>query len=262
MSRLTPILERKRAEVVAAKAEVQIGELESRLAGLPACRPLAAALSARGGPTRLIAEIKRASPSAGVIDGAVDAADLAGTYAAHGASAISVLTDAAGFGGSLDDLRAVRDRVDLPVLRKDFVVDPYQLVEARVAGADGVLLIVAALAVGELHELHDAASALGLEVLVEAHDPREVELAVGTVGCRLLGLNSRDLATFEVDLSIVERLAALVGPEVAVVAESGIHSSGDIARLRRSGIANFLVGEALVRADEPGAMLAALLAVQ
>ena len=262
MSRLASIVERKRAEVAAAKKALPVGGLESRLAGLAACRPLAAALSVPGGPTRVIGEIKRASPSVGVIDHDLDAADLAGSYAAHGASAISVLTDTVGFGGTLEDLRAVRRNVDVPVLRKDFIVDPYQLVEARVAGADAVLLIVAALAAEELADLHDAARALGLEALVEAHDEHEVELALGVGGCRLIGLNSRDLATFEVDLATVERLSPLVGPGVAVVAESGIHTAADVARLRRVGIANFLVGEALVRARDPGALLGEFLGVR
>jgi indole-3-glycerol phosphate synthase len=262
VSRLASIVERKRAEVAAAKEELPVGGIESRLAGLAACRPLAATLSDPGGPTCVIGEIKRASPSAGVIDDDLDAAALAGSFADHGASAISVLTDTVGFGGTLEDLRAVRRRVDVPVLRKDFIVDPYQLVEARLAGADAVLLIAAALPAGELADLHDAARALGLEALVEAHDEDEVELALGIGGCRLIGLNSRDLATFEVDLATVERLSPLVGPGVAVVAESGIHTAADVARLRRVGIANFLVGEALVRAPDPGALLGEFLGVR
>jgi indole-3-glycerol phosphate synthase len=258
MSRLASIVERKRAEIDTAKSRVPIGALESVLEGLAPCRALAASLSVTGGPTRIIAEIKRASPSAGVIGQDVDVVALSRLYRDHGASAISVLTDAVGFGGSLDDLRDVRAEVNLPVLRKDFIIDRYQLVEARCAGADAVLLIVAALPPSTLRQLHDAALAVGLEVLVEAHDEVEVEIALGLEGCRLVGLNSRNLATFEIDLANVERLLPKVGTGVVVVAESGIQSVGDVARLRGCGFANFLVGEALVRSQDPGALLAGL----
>jgi len=261
VNRLSSIVERKSVEVAVAKLHAPIDSLESALAGLPPCYDLTGSLSQPGGPTRVIAEIKRASPAAGVIDGDADAAELSRTYRDHGASAISVLTDSVGFAGSLDDLAAARRQADVPLLRKDFLIDSYQLVEARCAGADAVLLIVAALSVGKLHELHAAAVDLGLEVLVEAHDEAEVEVALGIADCRLVGLNSRNLGTLEVDLAVVERLAPMVGPEVAVVAESGIRSPADIARLRASGLANFLVGEALVRSSDPGALLTELLGV-
>jgi indole-3-glycerol phosphate synthase len=262
MNRLSSIVERKRVEVAATRQRVPVDELQSGLDGLPPCRTLVGRLSAAGGPTRVIAEIKRASPTAGVIDGEADVAGLSRAYREHGASAISVLTDTVGFGGSLDDLAVARHAVDVPLLRKDFVIDRYQLLEARCAGADAVLLIVAALAVGELRELHAAALDLGLEVLVETHDATEVAVARGIEGCRLIGLNSRNLATFEVDLATVERLAPTVGPGIAVVAESGICAPADVARLRASGLANFLVGEALVRSADPGALLAELLGVR
>ncbi len=262
MNRLLSIVERKRVEVATAKLHVPQGELESVLAELPACRALAGTLSVSGGPIRVIAEIKRASPSAGVIGRDMDVATLSRAYQDHGASAISILTDAVGFGGSLDDLRAARAQVDLPLLRKDFIIDSYQLVESRCAGADAVLLIVAALPVGKLRDLHAAALALGLEVLVEAHDETELESALRVENCRLIGLNSRNLATFDVDLATAERLGPLVGPEVVVVAESGIRSAADVARLRVSGFANFLVGEALVRSPDRGALLAELVGVR
>ncbi len=258
MNRLASIVERKRAEVAMARSRVPIAELESLLDNLSPGRSLAGTLSAPGGPTRIIAEIKKASPSAGPIDLEADVAALSRAYRDHGASAISVLTDAASFGGSLDDLCVVRGQVDLPVLRKDFIIDDYQLVEARCAGADAVLLIVAAVPAAQLHRLHAAALAFGLEVLVEAHDGAEVEMVLGVEGCRLVGLNSRNLATFEVDLATIERLLPMVGAGFVVVAESGIQNLDDIARLRASGFANFLVGEALVRSADPGAKLAEL----
>jgi indole-3-glycerol phosphate synthase len=256
---LSAIVERKQAEVAAAKARLPIAELEARLDALPACRGFAARLSRRGGLTRVVAEIKRASPSAGVIGRDLEIAGLVRTYRDRGASAISVLTDGVGFAGSLDDLRAVRGEVDVPLLRKDFIVDRYQLLEARCAGADAVLLIVRALAPAQLQQLHDEAVGLGLEVLVEAHDEAEVELANSIAGVRLMGLNSRNLDSFEVDLATIERLAPMTRPDVVVIAESGIREPADVSRLRAAGLANFLVGEALVRSSAPGALLAELL---
>lgn len=258
---LASLIARKRNEVEMTRSRLPIGELESACGAKPAGRGLAQSLSASGGPTRIIAEIKRASPSAGAIRPDADVVSLSRVYRDQGASAISVLTDSA-FGGSLDDLWAARHGVDVPLLRKDFIIDRYQLAEARCAGADAVLLIVAALPAGELRELHAAALALGLEVLVEAHDETEVEIALGIEDCRMIGLNSRNLATFDVDLATVERLAPMVGGEVVVVAESGIHSPADVARLRGCGFANFLVGEALMRSPDPGVALAELVAVR
>jgi indole-3-glycerol phosphate synthase len=258
---LASLTARKRNEVEMTRSRLPIGELESACGAKPAGRGLAQSLSASGGPTRIIAEIKRASPSAGAIRPDADVVSLSRVYRDQGASAISVLTDSA-FGGSLDDLWAARHGVDVPLLRKDFIIDRYQLAEARCAGADAVLLIVAALPAGELRELHAAALALGLEVLVEAHDETEVEIALGIEDCRMIGLNSRNLATFDVDLATVERLAPMVGGEVVVVAESGIHSPADVARLRGCGFANFLVGEALMRSPDPGVALAELVAVR
>ena len=153
----------------------------------------------------------------------------------------------------------MRGEVDVPLLRKDFIVDRYQLLEARCAGADAVLLIVRVLAPAQLQQLHDEAVGLGLEVLVEAHDEAEVELANAIDGARMMGLNSRNLDSFEVDLATIERLAPMTRPDVVVVAESGIRESADVSRLRAAGLANFLVGEALVRSSDPGALLAELL---
>jgi indole-3-glycerol phosphate synthase len=210
--------------------------------------------------TRVIAEVKRASPSVGSIDARVDAPGLARRYAAAGAAAISVLTDGPGFGGSLEDLSAVRAAVEVPLLRKDFILDRYQLLEARAAGADVVLLIVAALEQGALRRLHDEALALGLEVLVEVHDDAELTRALD-VGPRLVGVNNRNLATFAVDLSTSERLVPRIPASVRAVAESGVKTVEDAARLRRAGVTNFLVGEALVRAPSSETLLREFLEV-
>ncbi|HET8734534.1 MAG TPA: indole-3-glycerol phosphate synthase TrpC, partial [Anaeromyxobacteraceae bacterium] len=192
---LDAILARKREEVAALRAATPEAELRARLADAPPARALAAALSPRGGPTRVIAEVKRASPSAGAISAGLDAVAQARRYQAAGAAAISVLTDGPGFGGSLADLVAVRAAVDVPVLRKDFTVDAWQLVEARAAGADAALLIVAALGDPELRRLHDLCGELGLHALVEVHDEAEAARALA-VGARIVGVNNRNLHTF------------------------------------------------------------------
>ncbi len=204
-----------------------------------------AALSGRGGPTRIIAEVKRRSPSAGAIAEIPDAGAHAKSYVEAGAAAISVLTNGADFGGSLQDLAAVRRAVDVPVLRKEFVVDPRQLDEAVQAGADAVLLIVAVLG-GGLASMVSAARARGLDALVEVHDDAELDLALAA-GADLIGINNRDLRTFVVDLGVSERLAARIPESVKVIAESGIRAQEDLERLRRAGLSNFLVGEFLVR---------------
>jgi indole-3-glycerol phosphate synthase len=254
MSVLASILARKRDEVAARRAARPDRELEAALPGLPPPRDFAAALSPAGGPARIVAEVKRASPSLGAIQPGLDAVDQARRYAEAGAAAISVLTDGPGFGGSLDDLAAVRRAVAAPLLRKDFVVDRYQLLEARLHGADAALLIVAALAPEPLRRLHDDCAALGLAALVEVHDARELDVALAA-GARLVGVNNRNLATFEVDLAASEALLPRLPPGVKGVAESGVKGPAEVARLRRCGAANFLVGEALVRAADPVALL-------
>jgi indole-3-glycerol phosphate synthase len=256
---LDAILARKRVEVAALRSSCPEAELRARLADAPPARDLGAALSARGGPTRVIAEVKRASPSAGAISAGLDAAGQARRYQAAGAAAISVLTDGPGFGGSLADLQAVRQAVGLPVLRKDFTVDAWQLLEARAAGADAALLIVAALPGDELRRLHDRCLELGLQALVEVHDAAEVERALGC-GARLVGVNNRDLHTFQVDLATSERLVPALPAAVKGVAESGVRTGADARRLRAAGASNLLVGESLVRAADPGALLRELCA--
>lgn len=214
----------------------------------PAC-DLAAALRRPG--VSLIAEVKRASPSKGLLRPDCDAAALAREYEAHGASAISVLTDERFFQGSLDHLRAVRRNVDLPVLRKDFVLDEYQVYEARAAGADAVLLIIAILNDDELAALYRLIRGLGMAALIEVHNEMELERAL-EIGPRIVGVNNRNLRTFEVDLETTARLRPLIPAGVILVAESGVHMRADVARLSAIGADAMLVGEALVQAKDVG----------
>jgi indole-3-glycerol phosphate synthase len=256
---LDAILARKRAEVAALEAALPERVLRARLAGAPPPRDFAGALSARGGPARVIAEVKRASPSAGAISAGLDAVAQARRYEAAGAACVSVLTDGPGFGGTLEDLVAVRAAVGIPVLRKDFTVSGWQLVEARAAGADAALLIVAALGDDDLRRLHDLCGELGLHALVEVHDEAEAGRALA-VGARIVGVNNRDLHTFQVDLATSERIVPTFPDGVKGVAESGVRTQADARRLRAAGAPNLLVGEALVRAADPGALLRELCA--
>jgi indole-3-glycerol phosphate synthase len=252
-------------EIVAAKrGEISslrpiAAELRAAAEAAPQARDLAGALRARG-EVRLLAEVKRRSPSAGPIRPDADAAETALAYARGGAAALSVLTDREYFGGDLDSLHRAREAVALPVLRKDFVLDPLQLWEARAAGADAVLLIVRILDDHALRELHDTARALGLAVLVEVHDEQELERAL-RAGALLVGVNNRDLQRFVTDLSLSLRLAPLVPPEVTLVAESGIRSADDVRRLGAAGVDAVLVGESLMRQPDVAAAAAALCGV-
>lgn len=255
------ILRHKAREVADRSARVGLRELSARVPDLPPARGFEAALRHRvaAGDAAVIAEIKKASPSQGLIRPDFDPARIAGSYREHGAACLSVLTDEAFFRGCDADLQAARAAVDLPVLRKDFVVDAYQLYEARVLGADCVLLIVAALDDAMLLELTVLARELGLDVLMEVHTAAELERAQRTPAT-LIGINNRDLRTFETDLAISENLAAGIGADRMVVTESGIHSSDDVARMRAAGVNAFLVGEAFMRAEDPGERLAELFA--
>ncbi|HSN90093.1 MAG TPA: indole-3-glycerol phosphate synthase TrpC [Anaeromyxobacteraceae bacterium] len=254
MTFLDGILARKAEEVAARRAALPDRELAARARDAVPPRGFADALSPRGGPLRVVAEVKRASPSAGAIQAGLDAAAQARRYAGAGAACVSVLTDGPGFGGSLADLAAVRAAVEVPLLRKDFVLDRYQLLEARAHGADAALLIVAALDRDRLRDLLDGCAGLGLAALVEVHDEPELEAAL-RAGARLVGVNNRDLRTFAVDLAVSERLLPLLPEDVKGVAESGVRTAADARRLRACGAANLLVGEALVRADDPGRLL-------
>lgn len=220
----------------------------------PSTSPLPAL---RAGGLSVIAEVKRASPSKGALAPITDPAALAGSYAAGGAAAISVLTEERRFGGSLADLVAVRAAVPTPLLRKDFVVDAYQLWEARAAGADVVLLIVAALSDAELVAFLALAAELGLTALVEAHTPEEVRRALAA-GATVVGINNRDLKTLAVDLAHFEQMAGLIDGNIIRVAESGILSVADAQRMRSAGADAVLVGELLVRHGDPQAAVAAL----
>ena len=258
MSILEEILVRKRAEVSKAKERLAAGCLAS---AAEACdeptRGFRTALT-RGSRPRIIAEMKARSPSSGVIRTDFDPVTCAKAYFDGGAAAISVLTDKQFFGGELGTLEIVRRAIPLALLRKDFVVEAYQIDEARVAGADAILLIVAAFSgtdsVAEIRRLRDRADALGLDALVEVHDDREFDIAV-ECGADLIGINNRDLDTFEVDLGTSERLASRAPDGVVVVAESGIVTAKDVARLESAGADAFLVGEALMREPDPGIAL-------
>ena len=206
----------------------------------------------------VIAEIKRRSPSKGDLRPDLNPTEFAVRYARGGASCLSVLTDERFFGGSVLDLQSARVACDLPVLRKDFTVSPHDVCDARAMGADCVLLIVAALEERVLHELFSLASGLGLDVLVEVHDERELETAL-SVGATLIGVNQRDLRTFEVDRERALRMAPLMGPGIVKVAESGVVDGRDARALRDAGYSAVLVGETLVRADDPADAIAALL---
>lgn len=258
MSILEEILARKRAEVAQAKARVAPDDLAAAAEACgEAARGFRAALT-RGSRPRIVAEMKPRSPSRGVIRADFDPVSCAKAYFDGGAAAISVLTDHHFFGGGLDLLEIVRRVVPLPLLRKDFLLDRYQIDEARVAGADAILLIVAAFpsadAVAEIRCLRDRAFELGLDALVEAHDEREFDIAL-ECGADLIGVNNRDLGTFEVDLEVSERLAGRARRGVVVVAESGIFTADDVERLESSGVDAFLVGEALMREPNPGLAL-------
>lgn len=215
--------------------------------------------SLRGKSRRVIAEVKRASPSRGVIREEFDPVGIAKTFAANGASALSVLTEERFFQGSLLYMEAIKKAISLPLLRKDFILDRYQLLEARSFGADAVLLIAALLEPGRLKELKAEAQSLALDALVEVHTEAELECAL-KAEASVIGINNRDLRTFEVNLGTTERLAPMIPPGIVVVCESGIETSEQMKGLTALGIHVFLIGETLMRAEDPGAKLRELLA--
>jgi len=255
---LDDILARTRTDVELRKHARSLATLERSLAErpAPARRSLKAGLWAAE-TIGCIAEFKRRSPSAGWINETASLTETVKAYAAGGASALSVLTDGPFFAGSLDDVVLARAACNLPVLRKDFIVDAYQLYEAVSAGADAVLLIVAALDDDTLVRLLRTAEALGLEVLVESHDAEEVTRALAG-GAEIIGVNNRDLRTFTVDHDLAARLRPSIPDDRLVVAESGIRNAADVARLRAAGVDAMLVGETLMRAPDPAAALRAL----
>ena len=256
---LQRILARKREEVAERRARVPLAELESRVADAPSVRGFADALRARieRGEAAVIAEVKKASPSRGVIRADFDPAAIARSYESGGAACLSVLTDADFFQGADDYLIAARNACALPVLRKDFVVDAYQLHEARALGADAVLLIAAALDDARLADFAALAADLGLDALAEVHDAAELERVL-RLPLPLVGINNRDLRTFEVSLDATLALKDAIPDDRVLVTESGILARADVKRMREAGVHAFLVGEAFMRQPDPGAALQAL----
>ncbi|HEX3693633.1 MAG TPA: indole-3-glycerol phosphate synthase TrpC [Solirubrobacteraceae bacterium] len=265
---LARILAQTRVNVERRKRERPLATLREALDAAPLDAPLDAPGRARQGAgfrdalarpgIGVIAEFKRRSPSAGILREGADPAQIARAYQDAGAAAMSVLTEEENFAGSLSDLRAARGCCSLPLLRKDFVIDPYQLYEAALAGADAILLIVAALAAAEIESLRAQATELGLDTLVEVHDAEELARAVAA-GSDLVGVNNRDLRDFSVDVGRTFSLLESVPTGTLVVSESGIATREQVRELERAGVAAVLVGESLMRAEDPGAALAALL---
>lgn len=261
---LSQILQHKRQEVAERQAVVPLAELKAQAFDSPPPRDFTAAVSRRQkgtetlAPLKVIAEIKRASPSAGMIRGSLDVAEVAASYRAAGASAISVLTDSRFFKGSLDDIATVRGAVDLPVLRKEFIITPYQVYESRTHCADAILLIVAALDPSQLADLYSLAKSLSLHPLVEVHALAELETAK-KAGATLIGINNRDLATLETRLDTTFALLPYLPPEAVVVSESGISRPEEMRRLTASPVDAVLIGEALLTSPDPGGRLRELL---
>lgn len=256
-TRLAEIVDSKWREVVCAKKKWPAEAVRRALERAPRVRSLKRALS-RTSPA-VIAEIKRRSPSAGVLRAQADPLEVAAQYRGAGAAALSVVTEGAYFGGRLEYMAGLRWAVDLPLLRKDFILDPYQILESRHAGADAVLLIAALLPRDTLRGLYEQTRALGMEALVEVHDEKELERVLD-LGASLIGVNNRDLRTFEVSLEVCLRIAPRLPAGVVAVAESGIGSGEDIRKLMDAGYRAFLVGEHLMRAESPGRALAELVA--
>lgn len=254
---LDSIVAAKRQEIARAKASRPLDQVRQDLAEAPPCRDFFAALAAVG-PIRLIAEIKKASPSKGLIRADFHPAQFARTFQEHGAAALSVLTDRDFFQGSLEYLQQARAAGSLPVLRKDFILDPYQLFEARAAGADAVLLIAECLDDRALRGLHAQALELGLWPLVELYEPANLPRVLAA-GATLIGINNRDLRNFETDLEHTLRLLDAIPDECVVVAESGISTRADVLRLEAAGVDAMLVGESLMRQPDLGAAVDELL---
>jgi len=254
---LDKIVATKREEIARAKSALSESELRSQLKDAPPIRDFFVPLAA-GGPIKLIAEVKKASPSQGIIRADFDPVAIARTYEAHGATCLSVLTDEPYFQDSLEYLRQVRQAVGIPLLRKDFILDSYQLLEARVAGADAVLLIAECLDDCNLRKLHNEVLELGLTPLVEFYEPENLDRVLAA-GATLIGVNNRDLKSFAVDLAHTIRLREKVPLDCVFVGESGIHTRADVLRLQKAGVDAMLVGESLMREADIGAAVDRLL---
>jgi len=257
MTILDEIVARTRQTIAADQSLIPAAELRAEVVDMPPTLDFYAALAA-GDDVRLIAEVKRASPSAGLIREDFDPVEIAKTYQSAGASCISVLTDGPFFQGDLDYLRRIRQQVSLPLLRKDFIVDEYQLLQARVAGADCVLLIAECLGADELRRLHDQATQLGLQTLIELYDIENLDAVLAT-DTRLVGVNNRDLRTFKTDLHHTLKLRKLIPEDRLVVGESGIATNDDVRLLASGGVKAILVGESLMRKPDIGAAVHALM---
>ncbi len=247
---LNTIIAHKQKELEIEQQQMPLAVLESKLANLPPTKNFQGAIS-QPGNINLIAEVKKKSPSKGVIREDFDPIQIAETYAENGAAAISVLTDVQFFDGSLEYLSSIREVVDVPLLRKDFTIDPYHIYQARVAGADAILLIVAVLTPDQLREFMDIAESLSLASLVEVHTETELKIALD-VGAEIIGINNRDLRTFHTDLATTFRLRESIPTEKVVVSESGIYSRVDVESLREAGVNAILVGESLMRSPDIG----------
>ena len=256
---LDQILKTKAEEVAADKIRLPLDQLSQQLSACEPTRGFAKVLRSRSlVDTAIIAEVKKGSPSKGIIRADFDPLAIACAYQLAGATCLSVLTDEQYFYGSLDYLRQIREVVELPLLRKDFIIDPYQVYQARAAGADAILLIAAALDDAMLKELAELAAELKLDTLLEVHDEQELERAL-KIPVDLIGINNRNLKTFVTDLSITESLAGRIPTQQVAVAESGIHSRADIERLQTAGAGAFLIGESLMREDDIEAKLRSLI---
>lgn len=256
---LDTIVNRKREEIAEHRRRTSSADLAARARDAAPARGFTDAMcrAAVPGSSAVIAEIKKASPSRGVIRADFDPAAIAAAYQAAGATCLSVLTDRDFFAGADEHLDAARKAAELPILRKDFIIDAYQVTQTRAIGADCLLLIVAALDAGELHALYTQAQEEGLDVLVEVHDAAELEQALA-LSPRMVGINNRDLRTFETRLETTFELCRELPEGVLAVTESGIHTNADVAAMHHAGVHAFLVGEAFMRAEDPGAALQAL----
>ena len=255
---LKRILETKADEVATRSRRLDLSAVSAAAKDQPPARGFANRLTAlTGGGPAVIAEVKKASPSAGVIRADFQPAEIAVSYEHAGAACLSVLTDEQYFQGADSFLLEARQACSIPVLRKDFMIDPWQIHESRLLGADCILLIVAALTLDQLQELDGVAGETGLDVLVEVHDEGELEHALSTQA-RLVGVNNRDLHTFTTDLGVSERLRPMIPPDRTMVTESGIHTQSDVRRLQSADINAFLVGEAFMRSEDPGVALKSL----
>lgn len=247
---LDTIIAHKQKELAAEQQQVSIAKLEAEVANLPPTRDFRGAITGSG-TVKLIAEVKKKSPSKGIIREDFHPVSIAETYVKNGAAAISVLTDKHFFAGELDYLRAIRDTVDVPLLRKDFTIDPYHIYQARVAGADAILLIVAALTVSQLQTFMAVAASLSLACLVEVHTQEELAIALD-VDAQIIGINNRDLRTFHTDIATTFRLREDIPADRVVVSESGIYSREDVMKLQEADIHAMLVGESLMRSPDIG----------